>query len=96
MRAWVYMMGGLLVWTVHFFGLYGAGSIFLTSQTTRLISALLTIVCLAAAGVLALLGWKRRKWPLDPFGSWTHKIAGLCGGAAFVAIIWQALPALLI
>lgn len=95
MRASAYMLGGLLVWTVHFFGIYVAGSIFLTSDTTRLISALLTIVCLAAAAVLALLGWKRRKWPLDPFGRWTHRIAGLGAAAAFVAIIWQALPALL-
>ncbi|TFI57052.1 hypothetical protein E2493_16995 [Sphingomonas parva] len=96
MRSWAYLLGGLLVWTVHFFGLYTASSILLTSTTARVITALLTIVCLAIAGTLAARGWAGRARAPDEVVHWVHTIAALSGAIAFLAVLWQGLPALLI
>ncbi len=96
MRAWAYLLGGLLVWAVHFFALYAAASIFLTSPTSRAITAVATLICLAAAALLGVRGWAGRRGGGEPFGKWVHTIAALSGAAAFIAIAWQALPALLI
>ena len=31
MRAWIWMLGGLIVWTIHFFGVYTIASAAATS-----------------------------------------------------------------
>lgn len=96
MRTWAYLLGGLLIWTLHFFALYAAASIFLTSSTTRIIALLVTLPCLGAAGWLAFAAWQRRGRPADPFGRWTNHLAALSGGVGFVAVAWQGLPALML
>ena len=48
MRAWALLLGGLIVWTVHFFTLYTIGSIFLTTPLARLLTILVTAACLIA------------------------------------------------
>jgi uncharacterized membrane protein len=96
MRAWAYMLGGLIIWAIHFFAVYIAASIFLTSTTSRIITLLVTLACLASAAVLAVLGWAGRSRTEEPFGRWSHDIAALSGAAAFIAVAWQGLPALLI
>lgn len=96
MRAWAYLMGGLIVWAIHFFIVYVAASIFLTSTSARIITALVTLACLAAAATLAVRGWAGRSGTDERFGGWVHTIAALSGAAAFIAIAWQGLPALLI
>ncbi len=96
MRAWAYMLGGLLVWTAHFFLLYGAASIFATSDTTRLITAAATLLCLALAAWLAIKGWKGQRIEDDRFSRWSHRVASITGAGAFIAVLWQGLPALLI
>lgn len=96
MRTWVYLLGGLLVWAAHFFTVYLASIIFLTSNTTRIIAGVATAVCLLAAGALAIFGWAGRTGSGERVGRWTHTIAALSGAAAFIAVAWQGLPALLI
>jgi hypothetical protein len=96
MRAWAYMLGGLLVWTAHFFLLYGAASIFQTSDTTRWITAVVTFFCLAIAAWLAVKGWKGRQAEEDRFSRWSHWLASITGAGAFIAVLWQGLPAILI
>lgn len=96
MRTWAYLLGGLIVWAVHFFAVYVAASIFLTSPTSRVITALMTIVCLAAAVTLAVRGWAGRIGATDPDRRWIHTIAALSGATAVLAVAWQGLPVLLI
>ena len=96
MRAWAFLMGGLLIWTVHFFAVYLAASIFLTSGTTRIITAFVTLACLAAAGALTWVGCRELRRRDDRFERWTSRIAVWAGIGAFVAVLWQGLPALLI
>ena len=96
MRVWAYLLGGLLIWTVHFFGSYAASSIFLTSTPSRVITALLTLACLAAAALLTVHGWRGRGAAGEQVERWIHTIAALAGATAFLAVLWQGLPALLI
>lgn len=96
MWTWAYLLGGLIVWTVQFFTLYGASEIFQTSTTSRVITAFVTLVCLAVAAALTVRGWVGRAGPGDPTERWVHTIAAMGGATAFLAIAWQGLPALLI
>lgn len=93
MRTWLILLGGLLVWTAHFFALYGIGEFAGPSMASRLAVLLLSALALSADGLLA-----RRLLPLprsDEFGRWRAGVA--LGGLALsaLAILWQALPALI-
>jgi hypothetical protein len=96
MRAWAYLLGGLIVWAVHFFTVYIAASLFLTSATTRVIAGLATLLCLAAAAWLTGSAWRQRQTHDESFLRWSDGIAILSGGTALVSVLWQGLPALLI
>ena len=98
MRAWGVMLGGLLVWAVHFLGVYGVASIADLSPDQaglwRVVAVVFSIACLAAL------------WPLFVFArrgaTSGEQSAGLVGqlgqiGAAIaaIAILFQSLPILL-
>lgn len=86
MRTWAILLGGLLVWTAHFFGLYAIAEI----APSRVLTAVLTVMCLAAD--ILLLSWARRLDSSDAFAIWRRSI-GLGGIAlSLVAVCWQALP----
>jgi hypothetical protein len=94
MRAWAYMLAGLIIWTVHFFALYIVASIFLTTTIARVLTLVITVGCLAADGwLLWRLNAARKP---DGFDEWmrTLSLAGL--GISFVAVLFQGLPALLV
>jgi hypothetical protein len=91
-RAWSYLLGGLLIWTVHFFGAYIIASIF----TSRVLTGLLTILCLAASVLLALAAWRNKATAPDLFRRWMDWTAFLAAAIASVGILWQGLPAILI
>ena len=93
MRGWTFLLGGLIVWAVHFFALYAIASIFLTTPTARLLAVLVTMACLGAGFILLIRAL--RSDTSTPTDAWMRTIA-LCGlGLSDVAIFWQALPALL-
>lgn len=94
MRAWAFMLGGLIVWTVHFFALYAIGSIFLTTTFARVLVLLVSAGCVAADGLL--LAQAVRTPPGDAADSWMRRLALLSAMLSLVAVIWQALPALLV
>lgn len=87
MRAWAFMLGGMIVWTVHFFALYIAGSVFPGSATARILTGLITLACLAAAALLFV-----RALRCPPGLARTLAAAGTA--LAAVAVVWQGLPAL--
>lgn len=94
MRGWPFLLGGLIVWTVHFFALYIIASIFLTTPLARVLVVLVTLACLTASALL-LRQALRTDVPTQ-MDAWMRAVA-LCGiGLSVVAIVWQALPALIV
>ena len=96
MRAWAFMLGGMIVWAIHFFALYIVASVFLTSTTSRILTVVITLACLAAAGILLSKAARAiRREGGDAFSRWQTYFAGLTAALALVAILWQGLPALI-
>ena len=97
MRRWGWMLGGLIVWTVHFMGVYAIASAAdvvsrADDPTWRMIGRAFSGACLLAA--LAITGWaaRRQRRGTDPSTRFGDQLALLGGGVAAVAIVWQALP----
>jgi hypothetical protein len=92
MRSWSILLGGLLIWALHFFVLYGIGEFGGDGTMPRLAVGAFTLACLAAGLFLAF--HFRNRAPGDDFARWRTKIA--FGGLllASIAIVWQGLPAL--
>lgn len=93
MRSWLTLLAGPLIWTVHFFLLYGIGEFMGSGSTARTLVGVLTFCGLALVALL----FRRvaRVVNADDFGAWRRwlSLAGL--GLAGLAIFWQGLPALL-
>lgn len=88
MTSWLLILGGLIVWTVHFFGIYAIGEI---DPRAEWVIAL-TLVCITAD--LWLLRWSLTLCGGDHFSVWRRFMA--TGGIAIslVAIGWQSLAVL--
>lgn len=86
MKTWLILLGGLLVWTVHFFGLYAVAEI----APSRWLTVALTIPCLLAD--LWLLIRAGRMKESNGFAAWRRSIARGGIGLSLVAVCWQALP----
>lgn len=88
MKTWLTLLGGLLVWTVHFFGLYAIGEI---APHAGLVIGF-TVFCLAAD--IWLLLFIRRLPGDDAFAAWRRSVASIGAGLSLLAVCWQGLPAL--
>lgn len=88
MRTWAILVGGLIVWAVHFFSLYAVAEI----APEPWLVTVLTVACLAAD--LWLLIHVRRLPKTDAFTSWRRSVAVGGAGLSLLAVAWQALPAL--
>lgn len=88
MKTWLILLSGLLVWTIHFFGLYAIAEI---APQPWLVVAL-TAACLGADAWLLL--FIRRLPPDDDFAVWRRSVAMAGVGLSLLAVCWQALPAL--
>src|SRR3546814_5365596 len=93
MRAWAFLLGGMIVWAIHFFALYIVVSIFLTSTLTRALVLAITLACLSAAGYILRRATKEWAGSTDAPDKWGHGLAALFAALALVAVIWQGLPA---
>ena len=97
MGKWVLLLGGLSLWAAHFFLLYAIASLFPGRDLARILSLAATLPALA---VNAWLLWftvrKRQPQNSDDFGRWVRNVGTLGAALAIVAILWQALPALLV
>ncbi|MES2492501.1 MAG: hypothetical protein V4579_04375 [Pseudomonadota bacterium] len=97
MRTWAYLLGGLVVWTVHFFGLYIFGSVFPQTTLARILSGLLTLAALAADAILL---WRAGTASMaqagrEELGRWTDYLAALSAAISLIAVFWQGLPVLI-
>lgn len=96
MRTWSFLLGGLLVWTVHFFGIYIFASVWLDTMVTRVLTLVLTLLCLAADAVLLHAAARAlRKIPADELDRWIALVAALGVALSCLAVLWQGLPGLL-
>lgn len=93
MRTWAILLGGMIIWTVHFFTLYIIASIWLTTPLARWLTLAVTLLCLAAVA-LGLVHLRRHD-DGSSMDRWVHTIASAGLGVAGIAIVWQGLPALL-
>jgi hypothetical protein len=94
-RQWLFLLGGLLVWTAHFFGVYTAASLFPGSPIARWLTVAITAAALAVAGWLLVLSWRGLDGSQTAsFERWKSGIAALGSALAIVAILFQGLPAL--
>lgn len=96
MRVWLVLLGGMIVWAVHFFALYAFASIWLTSTTTRLLTGLATAGCIAAdAALLRLCLRIIAANDRDCAIFWPARVGLVGAGLSLVAVLWQGLPALI-
>lgn len=96
MRAWLLLLSGLIVWTVHFFGVYTAASLFPGTSLARWLTGLLSLAALGllAAATYAVNGASKRR-ESDALALWADRLALLGGALAGIAILYQGLPALM-
>ena len=87
MRTWLLLLGGLIVWTAHLFGIYAAGESWGQAPAARIAVAALTIGGLAANAGLALIVLRRPAG--DGFTGWVRSVALMGAGLSVVAICWQ-------
>lgn len=96
MRQWLVLLGGMLVWTAHFFAVWTAASLFPGQDLAAWLTILLTLAGLLATALLgrrAWAGWQQNAD--DEIAHWISGIALLGNALAAVAILYQGLPALL-
>ncbi|MFN3814961.1 hypothetical protein [Brevundimonas sp.] len=98
MRHWAYMLGGLIVWTIHFMGVYGIASVADVAAhaghpLARAAVVAFTGVCLVAAGWLTVVAARRWRRGGDEMAGFTDAIAATGGAVSALSILWQGLPA---
>ncbi|MDY6923242.1 MAG: hypothetical protein SWI22_04690 [Pseudomonadota bacterium] len=102
MGRWIWMLGGLIVWTIHFMGVYAIASLAdvvsrADDLTWRMIGLGFSGVCLLAGLGLTVAAARRvrRAAAAEPPEGFGDQLALLGGGVSSVAIVWQALPTLI-
>lgn len=95
MKSWLFLLGGLLIWTVHFFGIYAIGSLLPGNELANWAVLAHTALSLGAAGWLLLLLVRRKRTQRhDDLDRWSSALAGWGYALAIVAVIFQGLPAI--
>ena len=99
MRRWAFALGGLLVWALHFVGIYVIAS--LADLIARADAAPWRLGLLAFGGLclaveLGLIAWGvRRLRESDATSRFLDRLAVLGAALGGLAIVWQTLPALI-
>lgn len=97
MRRWAFALGGLIVWAAHFFLLYGIASIFPGTQLARVLTLVVTIPAVAADGLLLwAAAAMRMKEERADVAAWMVDLGGLAAAISLVAVIWQAMPPIML
>lgn len=92
MRSWLILLAGLIVWTVHFFLLYGIGEFGGDGGGARATVLIVTFLCLAANGGLMAVLLRTRG--ADDYERWRNRSALIGILLSIIAIVWQGLPLL--
>lgn len=94
MGAWRDLLGGLVLWTAHFFGVYLIGSVLPGSGAAIVLVLIVTVLALATASWLFARTARALRQTTDDFQRWAGGIALLGYALAGLAIAYQGLPAL--
>ena len=99
MRSWTYTLAGLLIWTLHFAGVYAIASLGdvvsrAEDPAFRMAGLAFSLVCFLGAGAATFVAVRRMRAQPDEVPVFMDQLAALGGGVAMVAIAWQALPTL--
>lgn len=97
MGRWIWMLGGLIVWTIHFMGVYAIASLAdvvsrADDPAWRMIGLVFSGACVLATLAITVAAARRVGRSADSAVGFGDQLALLGGGVATVAIIWQALP----
>lgn len=95
MKSWAWMLSGLIVWTIHFVGVYAIASVAdiaadPQAPVWRVTGWVFSAACALATAVMLALAIQRLRRPADePF---RHEMALMSNLVGLIAIAWQALP----
>ena len=95
MRAWLFLLGGMIVWAADFFLLYAIGSIFLTSTLARGLAIVVTLAALAADAWLLRAAWAAYGSKRDRYARWMSLMAAMSASISIVGVLWLGLPPIL-
>jgi len=98
MWNWFLMLGGMLVWALHFGGIYATASMFDVISEADAHGALWTVAALTAACLVAnaaLFAVNLRGLKEDAVIAWMRSVGGILAALSFVSVAWQGLPALI-
>lgn len=95
MRFWRNLLGGLILWTAHFFATYIIASLWPGTSLARILVVMATVLALAVAGWRAVLVLRHMRTAADGFLRWSGGLALLGYALAGAAILYQGLPSLL-
>jgi len=93
MKTWALMTGGLIVWAIHFIGVYLISSIAdllveADDARWRMAGLAFSLACVVViCGLLAAAVHRLRASP-----RFSDQLAALGAGTALIAVLWQSLP----
>lgn len=96
MLRWLAMFSGLLIWGLHFMGVYAIASIAdvvadADAAIARAAVGVFTAACVAAL-VAIFVATLRRARPADDVDGLVHLSAQVGSGVSIIAVLWQGLP----
>lgn len=97
MKTWAWMLGGLIVWSIHFLGVYLISSVADVVATAdapawRMVGLAFSLACGATTGVLL---WSAARRMSGHDARFPDQVAALGAAVSLIAIAWQSLPMLL-
>ncbi len=95
MRFWRNQLGGLILWTAHFFAIYIIASLWPGTLLARFLVLVATILALAVAGWRAMIVLRKMRTAQDDFLRWSRGLALLGYALSGTAILYQGAPSLL-
>ena len=93
MRFWRNLLGGLLLWTAHFFAVYIIASLLPGAPAAAILVLLVTAVILALTLWLLVRTVSAMRRASDDLQRWSSVLALLGYALAAIAVIYQGLPA---
>ena len=100
MRAWLFMLAGLIVWAVHFMGVYAIASVAAVvgqadGPLALWLIGVLTLFCATADALILAAAMRQGRRAADGLERLICSLAGLAAAISIVAVLWQGLPALI-
>lgn len=95
MRFWRNLLGGLILWTAHFFAVYGVASIWPGTPLAGLLVLAVTILAIGGGIWLSLRSLQQFRAAHDDMNRWASSLALLGYALSGAAIAYQGLPAVL-